>query len=447
MYSIQSRVNEKVEKKNRFKAAYMPIVVLESYLFMTIILYHTWVVKWFIPNPVTMTLYVIVNFLALGLGYFIYANKAKRTLACEYSFDNDLGSLKGKQKTLFNISALFNIIAAVEYSYYFMGGISITNILSPGSSYVYRLTEFDGGRNLVVQVFTYIWALSYFYYPLGVLYWTKLKFNQKFLFIISTLMTILYWLNMGTMKGLGDLLILFIPIYLIKKYIFCGKKSPKAVFMLVILFVMLFSVIGEGRATEIGINTDDLVYVSVAASPFIEQVDENNLVVKILGNKLSKSITGLVGYTSQGYTGLAYAMELPFEWTYGVGNSRTLTIYAEKIFDTSISNKTYLARNEATYSWPNGMFWSTIFPWLASDLSFFGVPIFMYLMGWLLAYCWFDFIYTKNSLALVAICQLFIFVIFIPANNQLVQSYQSLFGTVVLFAVYGLTRVRQSKAV
>ncbi|MBS4200591.1 hypothetical protein KHA93_13210 [Bacillus sp. FJAT-49732] len=437
-----------VTQKKIIKAAYMPIIILMSYLFLTILLYHTWVIKWFIPNPVQMTTYVIFNFIILWFGYYVYAREHKHNLPQSF-FDGDLQFTR-KKNAIIIISAIYNILSVFVYSNYFMGGISLSNILSPGSSYLYRQIEFSGERNIIVQLFTYSWVLSYFYYPMGIIYWKKLNIYMRLLFVISLVMTIIYWLNMGTMKGLGDLVIVFIPIFLLKRYVFsisrASNKSVKktrtlSLVVLFCLFVMAFSVVGEGRKEEIGLKTTEVFYVSQAMKPFLKEIDSDSIIIKILGLNLSTSLTDLVNYTTQGYTGLAYAFNLPFEWTYGVGHSRTLTEQAEKFTDKSISSKTYLARNEAINSWPNGMFWSSVFPWLASDLSFYGVPFFMFLIGILLAYCWFDFIYKKNILALIALGQLFIFGFFIPANNQLVQSHQSFFGTTALFIIYFLSKI------
>lgn len=431
----------------KIRALLLPIIVVEFYLFMTFILYVIGPVRWLIPSPGTLILFVAVSYLAFGAGYVLCARRHRRRLGQVWFSRDGVGSFKGIPETVFTISAIFNIVALLVLASYFMGGISIGNILHPGEAYFFRLTEFSAGRNVFVQFCSWFWAATYYFYPLGVLYWEQMNKSKKLLFVASLIVSIIYWLNLGTMKGLGDLVICLVPLFILKKYVFgedhsecslrrtVGRRMTVVVVSAAMLFLLTFSIITTDRQQSLRGERSEPTVVTSLTYPFIT-AEHSHTLSRVAGPVITGLVIKLSHYMTHGYTGLAYAMQLPFVWTYGVGHSRTLSELMDTYLHTDVSSRTYLARNEVVNGWPARELWSTVLVWLASDVSFYGVPVVMMLMGYLLGCCWIHCISTKNLHAKAAICQLFIFVFFVPANNQLVQSRQSLFGTVLLFALY-----------
>ena len=98
-------------------------------------------------------------------------------------------------------------------------------------------------------------------------------------------------------------------------------------------------------------------------------------------------------------------MQEPFVWTYGVGHSRILTQFAEKVFSEqdSIQSTTYTRRIDRDFGWDDRNQWSSLYPWLAGDVSFFGVPIIVFLFGRVLGLTWLDSL-GGNPVALVLFC-------------------------------------------
>jgi hypothetical protein len=93
-------------------------------------------------------------------------------------------------------------------------------------------------------------------------------------------------------------------------------------------------------------------------------------------------------------------------------------------------------RTEYRTGWPAGQYWATIYPWLASDLTYPGVVVFMVLFGWLFARMWVEGAMKRDTLALIIFGQLAIVVAYIPANNQLGVSRPTTIGLITLAAMY-----------
>ena len=429
---------------------YAPIFVVETYLVITLLLFMFGPVKWIIPNQIKVFVYAIINFLALWLGYYVKICKGRRSQGIIRSYG--LGKFNGPTRRYFVISAIFNIFSLPLLSIFFVGSISVANLMNPADPYFLRMQGIVGQYQLPVRLITWLWVLDYFCYPIGLLYWEKMSWSLRGMFLLSTLMTILYWLNQGTMKGLGDLIVITIPVFLIREIYkkrgdVGGSLSNKKLtvsqsikkrkvlalsLVLISLMIILMGWILEGRMSYIyGPNYEYSLRSSLTRG-FISSENRYQWLEKRIGRELSMGVYSTCSYVSHGYSGLAYCLEMPFEWTYGLGASRALSEYAEKYLKIDVRSKTYLVRNESTSGWRADTLWSTVFPWLAGDVSFYGVPIIMFLIGIAFAASWAKIIRKIDALTLVLICQLFIFGIFIPANNQIVQSPQSFFGFVGL---------------
>jgi hypothetical protein len=79
--------------------------------------------------------------------------------------------------------------------------------------------------------------------------------------------------------------------------------------------------------------------------------------------------------------------------------------------------KTYPFRLEAETGYRAGNNWHTIYPWLASDLTFFGALAALGVMASLLAKSWGDALQYGNPYAVGFLSQILMLFFYIPANN------------------------------
>jgi hypothetical protein len=175
-------------------------------------------------------------------------------------------------------------------------------------------------------------------------------------------------------------------------------------------------------------------------------VDSDNFLIKDLGEVPAAIVTGMDLYLSQGYYALSLSLREPFVPMFGVGNSMFLYRQAARITgDGNILNDPYPVRIEK-YGWDAQVLWSSIYPWIASDVSFPGTILIVYLIGRLFALSWIDTLGGANPFGVVMFSQFVIMLFYFPANNQLVQSGEGFTAFWVTLFFWWRTRRQDSLA-
>ena len=145
-----------------------------------------------------------------------------------------------------------------------------------------------------------------------------------------------------------------------------------------------------------------------------------------------------VSYFAQGYYGLAGSLDLPFSWTFGFGHSSFASRMVDKFVasDLRLDLATYPARLSQVSRWSVETQWHTVYPWLASDLTFPGAILFVGCMSYLLAVTWRESLEDGLLLSTAFLWQLVLFFIYIPLNNGRLSFSEELFafwGTLILW--------------
>ena len=406
------------------------------YLFATVFFYFFGPIKWKIDNGIWLFLYLFVNYSAFYLGYtHCYQRKAKSAKYSELiTGETDNIDLPYNSK-LFKFLVLFSIISHVVYAFYVFGGISLNKALYMAQSYIDTIA-YEKEYNRYTQILTYLWGINYFYLPIGIFSIKKMNTVDKVLFILALATELLYSFSMGTMKGIGDVVILAgVSLFLLikqrgksRKDITKSKRRKRLLIIIFIIFVLVFGWTQQGRVELRGKANQNIT----AGQPQAFVIEEKQWPMPYF-------TTMLIFYFSHGYTGLAYALKLPFQWTYGVGNSRALTSMIEThLGSTPITDNTYVERLERVYGWRNGGIWPSAFSWIASDITFWLIPVLLFALGYLLCKCMFETVFENSTQALVMGSYLCIFFVYLPCNNQIVQSHTSLFSLVMIAFLYFL---------
>jgi hypothetical protein len=154
--------------------------------------------------------------------------------------------------------------------------------------------------------------------------------------------------------------------------------------------------------------------------------------------EIESPIYFFVSYFAQGYYGLAGSLDLPFKWTFGIGHSLFASRMVDKVFGTELRMDldTYPARFGEVSRWSVETQWHTVYPWLASDLTFPGAILFVGCMSYFLALTWRESLEDGLFLSTAFFWQLVMFFIYIPLNNGRLSFSEELFafwGTLVLW--------------
>jgi hypothetical protein len=173
----------------------------------------------------------------------------------------------------------------------------------------------------------------------------------------------------------------------------------------------------------------------------------DNVVAEILGPVAYDELASPIFYATNGYAGLSASLDQDFVWTYGLGNSMALQSYASEYFNIDVFPDTYMARAEAKTGWPALMYWPTIFPWIASDITFAGCGVLFALIGFIYPRIFYRAYISRCPLSTALLFYLNVPLVFVPCNNQLMQMRQQMIAFVgTLLAYWFATRIIRDKA-
>jgi len=272
---------------------------------------------------------------------------------------------------------------------------------------------------------------------LGVYFFGKIGKLYKYGVVGVIVLTILTnTISSGNQKSLGDIIIYSFVALIVKSFEFTPARRKKFYLQLsgvIVLFIVFISIVQFQRFSALGFSSMDINQNMNSRTSF----DFNHPFFKIFGNELGLGLaTFITGYLSGGYYGLSLCLRMNFVWTYGIGNSYSVTLFFEKFFGATIFDHTYLMRMENTYGWGALADWNTIFPWLASDFTFIGSLFLFIPIGYIYALSWKEIVMYRNPISLLMFAMLTVCLIFVPANNQLLHGVDAFIATVITFFVW-----------
>jgi hypothetical protein len=442
-------------------AVWAPIILLELYLGFTVFVFFFGPVHWDVPSVPKLLAFLVINYASLWLGYSWGTSAGLR--AARPFRTSEFEKLPSPISHLITISMVFCIFSTLIRVYAIRGSFEVvlSTFLSPGEAYresqLIAQMDRDGevmtiaGFSWAFRISTLLAVLNSIYFPLALSCWNKLGIQQKLLFFVALASTIVFAVGLGAQSGMGFLVFASLPVVLQKLYVSGRLRTPPAFsaahaktgwnrlsvrLLAVTMVCALMVTVVVFQADRLEATGRDLDAVDVLGGPFATPSDRWPT-----GDRFSYGVAMMFLYVSHGYEGLALAMEQPFEWTYGLGWSRALQVLLhDYLGGPDLFDRTYLARSEVQSGWPVQTWWSTIFPWIASDTTFYGTVFVMVLIGFVIGRLWVDAIATENPVAFAVLAQLFILVFMFPANNALAQTLDGFFALVGVFMIYGLSR-------
>jgi len=331
------------------------------------------------------------------------------------------------------ILQLFLLLAAI-FSDYSAGRLNLDLVANPGQIYINALEAAKDEAEVSFFGKLKTLAAPFFYFATVFFVLNFSKFTKSWRLYFSTLLVggiLQALLARGAQKVFFDLLILLVSIGFVSAF-WDARKFKKLVAYGCLLFIsalILFAIFQLSRLEAY----DALDY----SGEYRMSLDRYGLFFSIFGERIGLGLALFISYVSQGYYGLSLCLQLPFEWTYGVGNSFALTSYAEQYFGiVGVYEMSYPARMEAVFGWPAKMYWHTFFPWAASDISFPGVVVLMFFIGRIYGKSFLEAVVYKSPLAATVFYFLTTLLLYLPANNQLMQSREMTIGFLVVLVYW-----------
>lgn len=417
---------------------YIPLIIILTYNIFTYLLFFFGPWDWPVISHLKLNIFMFFIFISIFMGF---KKGIKR---------------KPQIKKIYNkgIMTLFNGIFYLEMIFIPLTLISRTGtlfslekILNPGQSYMdaYSMRS-SGGWFVYVEYARILFSpLLVAFIPLGIFLWKRLSVIKRMVFVIQLILILLTDIQRGTNKGFIDLIIYLLIIsfasYInMNKQQFDEKRFTKKVkkmlkkflvigLILIVLFVSFFQLGMKGRSG--GLNTHSSNASAVLDTNHWSLIYFNDMNTKI-------AIGMFYAYLTQGYYALDLSLNKPFMWTYGLGHSLVVMQNADKYI--GITTRTYVYRCETENNWKMLQQWHSFYTWVASDVTFFGVIIVMFLLAYFYGRCWNAITCNNDICSLIFFAQITILFFYLPMNNQLGQSFETYFGFLFWMFYWMLTR-------
>jgi hypothetical protein len=450
------------------------IVIVESYLTLTLLGYFVGPLANPKPHPVTVGLLVIAYQVALAVGFMLSegarasarGTRSRRQVGA--TLDGQPASRPSRSvnlrrpnvatstassqrlravpvptlpKTVILLGALLSILFSVASLSSFADSSAPSailavlkeSILHPGAAYSknHENALLDG--TLVTTLST---ALSPFYYvafPLGIYYFRRIPMSLRLLVVTDGILQAatagIRGMNFGVFKVvlvLACVILLHVARHQ-KRHRF-SRRARRAAWLGGFLFVLYFAA-----------NTTDRITRTLPSDLVGMSINYDSPVMALVPTGMQYSVVLLFTYLCQGYYGLSYALDLPFDSTYGMGSGRFISDNIEALTGNDVFSRTYVHRMNAIWSETEN--WHTAYTWFANDVSLWGVVPVMFVFGYVF--------HRVLSAALdgrslgIALLPLFaLAIIFLPANNVVVSNPLTCMPFVVLTAIFIINHIR-----
>jgi hypothetical protein len=436
------RIKRALSSQVNFKN-YLPLFVIVTYLCLTYWLYFFGPIKWPESNSFLLAVFLAVNTFLIIVG-FSWGVRFRKTVRTALDWEH-----------YFRWGIFTSLILFVPMTFAYTGRWPwdvVSAFSDQGKVYsetLIRLQDTRGDRLVLSLLKGMNGPFLYGAMILGFLKWRELKSINKFLIVSVALSQVVFSTLRGVDKEIGDVLIIALVAFLVdsvrtrrlsaekidrKNIDRSAQKKWKILFRTlsatVFMSAFLWNFVNK-KMSRLGDSYSDF-------HVFREDiyVDYSHPVLASLPPDMAFGFSMITSYAAQGYYGLSLLLEQPFRFSFGVGHSPALTLFFDGIFggDSAYQN-TYMSMLPGL-GWDDKYVWSSVYPWLASDISFYLVPFLMFLIAFFYGRVWVEAVRKNDDSAAILFCFLSIFFLYIPANNQLAQTLDSYLGFLFWLVIY-----------
>lgn len=344
---------------------------------------------------------------------------------------------------LFIISLLLAIPKFVIYTGFYSGTIprtlsSIAMFFAGAADEIYANRQHAGNATGIWIYLNYIvvlfGAFHWAYTPLAIYYWKRLSKFKKVGTLVIWLFYILQYICTGTNVGIFEFFITFFIVKMVKGIATNNVKrsgSKRTIILFTLLIVIILYSFNFVMSSRIGDRTDYLPLGNTTAV-----LDTSSFIWKIMPDVLKPILAYVTRYLAIPYHALATSFDLPWDSTLGIGYSWFLLDNVP--FD--LWEDTYMMKLEHFAGYDHWASWHTAYLWFANDVSYFGVPVVLFLLCRIFGRAWATYLQTRNLCALLQFMLFVKMITFISANNQVFQACDHLFAFWILLFLFNKSK-------
>jgi hypothetical protein len=427
----------------------LPLWLVFGYVAATFLLFLVWPINWPIYHAedwARLIAYVLLCLAVIGGTTWLGSAGATRVTA-------PLPFLSA----LLVLGAIAAALLLVPTSYAYTGRPpweALDALRDQGAAYrrlQAQLWATAGQRNTVVILRAALAPLTYAVLPLGIVRWTSIGWSGRIAVVVTVAASIVFSIMRGTDKEIADLFVVGVAA----AFIVYGRARALGGRGVEIirrhwrwgLVAVVFLYFAQGLFTERKDERLNGGYVSrtaICANNSRICADLDNPWISWLPLRQRFGLTFFILSTCSGYYGLDLALEKPFDSSFGVGHSpAALSVYETVTGDPSLHLRTFTYRNGED-QWPEEFYWSTLITWIANDVGFLGAVPVLGLVGWLWGKWWREAAAGMSDPAAVLFALATTMMFYLPANNQVLASYDGYLVLAVWIAIWLWHRARQT---
>lgn len=445
-----------------------PKVFIMFYMILVYFIYVFSALNWPKDNLLLLTVFycVVLIFIVVGYdhGYSLKIRK-KPVIFLKKAHINILLIL-----SVINLYPVLMIIFAEEH-------LSVNVILAKIALAMQGLGDayYERGMNILeVSIFSNKWLLfNFLYTPFATFitynclrYFKSLNFFQKLMTITIVVVEVGGYVAVGTNKMVFDYLLIIVacmllnntsrrksvkPVSVIASPEGIKPKPKKAgnklkiaffskrtfVIALVIVGALVFFGSTYSSRMEGQKNSTHMAYNQISGTKI------NQKQLSLLPKAIQEPVLGFESYLTQGLAHLDKALGMDFKWCYGLGASTYFTMFMGHfgISDKVIKNRTYEERMSNDEGVTNGQYWYSFYVAYANDITFFLVPLLIYLLAVMWGHYYKECLMTDDLLSFPIFILLLICFFYLNANNQIFGKAQ-LISFIPLFILSLFVRVK-----
>jgi hypothetical protein len=419
---------------------YGPLLLLLGWIGFTLLMFAGGPYEYELPHAGRLWLFLIAVNIGLVAGYA----RGCRSVGRDY---------RGAWRTVRLTKAIIGVVALAKLAELAStggGDVARAALVFRDPTAVYTSSSVMGAPGVFNYIAIGVAPLSAVAIALGVYYWRQLSPAARagLLFVVGVM--VLGALG-AAVRGSLVFLAVFAGSGVVAAYssgMARITRRRKAFALLgaaafIVAFFTYFSYLAKNR---VGIDTDVMYNPVTMLRP-----DMESRFYRVLPEAWHLSGTVVAFYGSHAYYRLGQAMELPFEGSgFGAGHSIFLVRNVSRLAGLpEFEDRSYGYRlDRATNDGAIGRFWVTFYAWVASDVTFPGVVVVVFIIGYLLSLAWSDILFRANPLAVPAFAALFFIVYSFPLTNPLQDGpgLATFGGLPVLWLFTRASRARRQEA-
>jgi hypothetical protein len=307
-----------------------------------------------------------------------------------------------------------------------------------------------GSRGPIALARVLTWPLVFAALPLGILHWAEMSGRLRMLMLAAIGPIVVSSILRGTDREIADLIIVAggaSVVLISRKIVFEGLKICNLFRRYFVAAMASLVLLGIATALFAQRKEERFVYTTGLCIAWSEQnprgicADLDRPGFLLLDDQQRFVASMAAAYLSQGYYGLSLSLGLDdFSTTWGLGNAPfAMAVYISLTGDEELYRKSYTFRLREI-GWSDEHQWSTMFPWIANDISFPMVPVFMLLIGAIFGASWRDAVFARNDCGAVVFVILLLMMGYVPANSQITLVPDDLFALITWTFAWRFTR-------